>query len=93
VGSARGQWSVRVGITDYAQDALGDVVFVELPATARCGLRVTPLARSSRPSRCPISKHRCRGSWSQINDVSDRIHPRSSTKIRTAKGWICLIET
>ena len=23
---------VRIGITDYAQDALGDVVFVELPA-------------------------------------------------------------
>ena len=23
---------VRVGITDYAQDALGDVVFVDLPA-------------------------------------------------------------
>jgi glycine cleavage system H protein len=23
---------VRVGITDYAQDALGDIVFVELPA-------------------------------------------------------------
>ncbi len=25
---------VRVGITDYAQDALGDVVFVDLPAVA-----------------------------------------------------------
>ncbi len=24
--------TVRVGITDYAQDALGDVVFIELPA-------------------------------------------------------------
>ncbi len=24
---------VRVGITDYAQDALGDVVFVQLPET------------------------------------------------------------
>jgi glycine cleavage system H protein len=24
---------IRVGITDYAQDALGDVVFVDLPAT------------------------------------------------------------
>lgn len=24
--------AVRVGITDYAQDALGDIVFVELPA-------------------------------------------------------------
>ncbi|MGH2760033.1 MAG: glycine cleavage system protein GcvH [Actinomycetota bacterium] len=30
--------SVRVGITDYAQDALGDVVYVELPDP---GTRVT----------------------------------------------------
>ncbi len=28
---AEGDNRVRVGITDYAQDALGDVVFVELP--------------------------------------------------------------
>jgi glycine cleavage system H protein len=27
-----GEGTVRVGITDYAQDALGDVVFVTLPA-------------------------------------------------------------
>lgn len=27
--------SVRVGITDYAQDQLGDVVFVELPAVGQ----------------------------------------------------------
>ncbi len=26
-----GEGRIRVGITDYAQDALGDVVFVELP--------------------------------------------------------------
>lgn len=25
--------SVRVGITDYAQDALGDVVYIDLPST------------------------------------------------------------
>ncbi|MFC5382440.1 glycine cleavage system protein GcvH [Aquipuribacter nitratireducens] len=31
VGEA-GEGAVRVGITDYAQDALGDIVFVELPA-------------------------------------------------------------
>ena len=30
--------TVRVGITDFAQDALGDVVFVELPEV---GLEVT----------------------------------------------------
>lgn len=26
---------IRIGITDYAQEALGDVVFVDLPATGR----------------------------------------------------------
>ncbi len=31
--ASRANGRVRVGITDYAQDALGDVVFVELPAT------------------------------------------------------------
>ena len=31
--------SLRVGITDYAQDALGDIVFVSLPAV---GTDVTP---------------------------------------------------
>ncbi|MGZ6797611.1 MAG: glycine cleavage system protein H, partial [Nocardioidaceae bacterium] len=25
--------SVRIGITDYAQDALGDIVYVSLPET------------------------------------------------------------
>ena len=32
---------VRVGITDFAQDALGDVVYVELPET---GLEVEALS-------------------------------------------------
>ncbi len=31
-GSAEGGLVVRVGITGYAQDALGDIVFVSLPA-------------------------------------------------------------
>ena len=30
---ASGDGAVRVGITDFAQDALGDIVFVQLPAT------------------------------------------------------------
>ncbi len=30
-----GDSRVKVGITDYAQDALGDVVYVELPAVGR----------------------------------------------------------
>jgi len=31
VGGADGKHTVRVGITDYAQQALGDVVYVSLP--------------------------------------------------------------
>ena len=31
-GSDGGDATVRVGITDHAQDALGDIVFVQLPA-------------------------------------------------------------
>lgn len=30
-----GEGRVRIGITDYAQDQLGDVVFVELPALGK----------------------------------------------------------
>src|SRR3712207_6057023 len=38
-GSDGGSTVVRVGITDHAQDALGDIVFVQLPAV---GDQVTP---------------------------------------------------
>lgn len=30
-----GEGAIRVGITDYAQDALGDIVFVDLPDVGR----------------------------------------------------------
>ncbi len=32
VSSLSDQGTVRIGITDYAQDALGDIVYVQLPA-------------------------------------------------------------
>ncbi|MCD2194853.1 glycine cleavage system protein GcvH [Actinomycetospora endophytica] len=34
VATAEDEGTVRVGITDYAQDQLGDVVFVQLPTVA-----------------------------------------------------------
>lgn len=39
-----GEGTVRVGITDYAQDALGDVVFVELPESGKETTKGTTLA-------------------------------------------------
>ncbi len=39
--------SATVGITDHAQDELGDVVFVELPEEARLSVPATLSAPSS----------------------------------------------
>jgi glycine cleavage system H protein len=36
--------NVRMGITDYAQDALGDVVYVELPTAGKTIARGDPIA-------------------------------------------------
>ena len=42
------------GITEYAQDSLGDVVFVELPEAGRGGIpSPSPSGRSSRSRPCP----------------------------------------
>ena len=59
VGPGGRRERVRVGITDYAQDALGDVVFVDLPDGRQRGRRPARCwARSSRPSRCRRSTPR-----------------------------------
>ena len=50
-----GDDTVRVGITDFAQSSLGDVVFVSCPTSAPTSPRGSPSARSSRRSRCPTS--------------------------------------
>jgi glycine cleavage system H lipoate-binding protein len=42
---------VRIGITSFAQDALGDVVYVSLRPSATPSRPATPAARSSPPSR------------------------------------------
>ncbi len=42
---------VRVGLTDFAQEALGDIVFVQLPSVGDKVVRSESSARSNRPSR------------------------------------------
>jgi len=51
--------TVRVGITDYAQQALGDVVYVSLPEV---GAAVSPARRSERSSR-PRASPTCTRRW------------------------------
>lgn len=45
--------TATVGITDFAQKNLGDIVFFELPEVGRRSRSGTPSARWSRSSRCP----------------------------------------
>ncbi|EUA42617.1 glycine cleavage system H protein [Mycobacterium xenopi 4042] len=53
-----GETTVRVGITDFAQSSLGDVVFVQLPEVGTDVTAGNPSARWNQPSRCRTCTHR-----------------------------------
>ena len=67
--------AVRVGLTDFAQEALGDVVFVQLPSVGATNRR--SLTSYAGPVESVRSQKRSRrgGVWRQIH--SDIVPPRS----------------
>jgi glycine cleavage system H protein len=82
---------VRVGITDYAQDALGDVVFIESPAvgaTVEQGKSFGEVESTKSVSDlfAPIS-----GTVSEVNDSLDDA-PELLNEDPYGDGWICVIE-
>jgi glycine cleavage system H protein len=82
---------VRVGITDYAQDALGDVVFVELPANglvvaAGDTLGEVESTKSVSDLYAPVA-----GTVIEVNDVLSEA-PEKLNEDPYGEGWICLIE-
>jgi glycine cleavage system H protein len=83
--------TARVGITDYAQDALGDVVYVDLP---QVGATVAAMAsccevestKSVSEIFSPVS-----GTLSEVNsDLSDT--PQMINEDPYGKGWIFAVE-
>ena len=82
---------VRVGITDYAQDALGDVVFVQLPevgATVEAGqsLGEVESTKSVSDVYAPVS-----GLVVEVNnELTDA--PNRLNEDPYGEGWICVIE-
>ena len=82
---------VRVGITDFAQDALGDVVFVQLPelgASLDAGgsLGEVESTKSVSDIYAPIS-----GTVVEINaELGDA--PQRLNEDPYGEGWICVIE-
>ena len=83
--------TARVGITDYAQDALGDVVYVDLPEV---GATVAAMAsccevestKSVSEIFSPVS-----GSVAEVNsDLTDA--PQMINEDPYGKGWIFAVE-
>lgn len=82
---------VRVGITDYAQDALGDVVYVELPKVGTTVSASDPIGevestKSVSEIYAPVS-----GTIVAVNaDLGGS--PESINQDPYGSGWICEIE-
>ena len=81
---------VRIGITDYAQDALGDVVFVALPnlgTTLEAGATLGEVESTKSVSEiyAPVS-----GVVSSLNDTLSSSPELINTE-PYAGGWICEI--
>jgi len=82
---------VRIGITDFAQDALGDVVFVDLPevgATVEAAASISEVESTKSVSDiyAPVS-----GSIAEVNaDLADA--PERLNEDPYGEGWICVIE-
>ena len=85
-GEAEG--SVRVGITHYAQDALGDIVYVSLPEVGDTVAGRQPrAASSSRPSRSATSTRRVAGEVVARNEALDAT-PELVNNDPYGGGWL-----
>ena len=82
---------VRIGITDYAQDALGDVVFVQVPAvgaTVTAGSTITEVESTKSVSDVysPVS-----GTVVEVNaELAEA--PQRLNEDPYGEGWICVLE-
>ena len=82
---------VRVGITDYAQDALGDVVFVSLPepgtdVSSGATMGEVESTKSVSDVYAPLA-----GRVAEVNtELTDA--PQRLNEDPYGEGWICIIE-
>ena len=77
---------VRIGITDYAQDALGDIVFVDLPAVGQRG-RGGRAARRGGVDQVGLGDLRAAGGHGRRRRTTPSTRARSrSTRTPTGRG-------
>jgi glycine cleavage system H protein len=81
---------VRIGITDYAQDALGDVVFVQVPTVGADVTAGDPFievesTKSVSDVYAPVS-----GAVVEVNEALAEA-PQALNEDPYGEGWICAI--
>ena len=85
------QGRLRVGITDYAQDALGDVVFVQLPEVGAIFEADHPLSEVESTKSVSDVYAPVRGTVLEVNtDLADA--PGKLNDDPYGEGWICVLE-
>ncbi len=86
-----GNGQVRIGITDHAQEALGDLVYVELPEVGAVFQKGDPCAivesvKAASEVYAPVS-----GEVVEVNEaLSDS--PELINASAFGDGWLCVIE-
>lgn len=77
---------VAVGITDYAQDALGDIVFVELPAVGRRVAQGDPAAEVESTKTVAQVLAPVAGEVTAVNEAL-KDHPETVNSDPYGAGW------
>ena len=82
---------IRVGITDYAQDALGDIVYVDLPVVGAVVKADQPMGevestKSVSDVVCPVS-----GTIVERNGLIDD-RPELVNEVPYGDGWLVVVE-
>jgi glycine cleavage system H protein len=81
----------RVGITDYAQDALGDIVFVQLPTPGAVVTAGQPMCELESTKSVSDVYAPVDGTVVEVNqDLADA--PQKVNEDPYGEGWICVIE-
>ena len=82
---------VRIGITDYAQDALGDVVYVELPTPGAAAVAGEPLCELESTKSVSDVYAPVDGTVVEVNsELADM--PQRVNEDPYGEGWICVME-
>ena len=81
---------IRVGITEYAQDALGEVVFVDLPEIDQLVERGGVLGEVESSKSVSEISSPFTGRVSEVNDDLE-FHPVKVNEDPYGEGWICLM--